>query len=77
MSLTQPPPSQVAVVSGSGAGQNLSNVKVQVGSEVIHRPARSSGRQTHVKMLRPLAGSTAEDKEVGATHTNVSIEVSP
>lgn len=71
--LTQPPPSQVAVVSGGGVDQDLSNLKVQVRSEVVQRPAKSSGRRTQVKILRPPAGSTAEDKEVGATHTNVLI----
>ncbi|KAA8591499.1 hypothetical protein FQN60_016873 [Etheostoma spectabile] len=59
-----PPPSQVAVVSGGGADdQDLSNVKVKVRSEVVQRPAKSLGRRTQVKVLRPPAGSTAEDKE--------------
>ncbi|XP_075937513.1 TBC1 domain family member 31 [Anarhichas minor] len=61
--LNKPPPSQVAVVSGGGADQDLSNLKVQVRSEVVQRPAKSSVRRTHVKILRPPAGSTAEDKE--------------
>ncbi|XP_031134183.1 TBC1 domain family member 31 [Sander lucioperca] len=67
-SLTQevnkPPPSQVAVVSGGGADdQDLSNLKVKVRSEAVQRPAKSLGRRTQVKVLRPPAGSTAEDKE--------------
>ncbi|XP_068592005.1 TBC1 domain family member 31 [Cebidichthys violaceus] len=61
--LNKPPSSQVAVVSGGGADQDLSNLKVQVRSEVVQRPAKSSGRRTHVKTLRPPVGSTAEDKE--------------
>ncbi|TMS10562.1 TBC1 domain family member 31 [Larimichthys crocea] len=52
-----------AVVSGGEPDQGLSNLKVKVRSDVIHRPAKSSGRQTQVKTLRPPAGSTAEDKE--------------
>lgn len=68
--LTQPPPSQVAVVSGGEDDQELSNLKVKVRSEVLPRPARSSGRRTQVKILRPPAGSAAEDKEVGTTHTS-------
>lgn len=64
LALTQPPPSQVVVVSGGEADQDLSNIKVKVRSEVVHRPAKSSGRRTQVKLLRPTAGSTAEDKEV-------------
>ncbi|XP_074510859.1 TBC1 domain family member 31 isoform X2 [Sebastes fasciatus] len=54
---------KVAVVSGGGVDQDLSNLKVQVRSEVVQRPAKSSGRRTQVKILRPPAGSTAEDKE--------------
>lgn len=69
--LTQPPPSRVAVVSGGEADQDLSNLKVKVRSHVVHKPAQSSGRRTQVKTLRPPAGSTAEDKEVGTTHFNV------
>uniref|UniRef100_A0A671WWC4 TBC1 domain family member 31 n=1 Tax=Sparus aurata TaxID=8175 RepID=A0A671WWC4_SPAAU len=61
--LNKPPPSQVAVVSGGDADQELSNLKVKVRSEVVQRPAKSSGRRTQVKILRPPAGSTAEDKE--------------
>uniref|UniRef100_A0A8C9XDG1 TBC1 domain family member 31 n=1 Tax=Sander lucioperca TaxID=283035 RepID=A0A8C9XDG1_SANLU len=62
--LPQPPPSQVAVVSGGGADdQDLSNLKVKVRSEAVQRPAKSLGRRTQVKVLRPPAGSTAEDKE--------------
>ncbi|XP_045899928.1 TBC1 domain family member 31 isoform X2 [Micropterus dolomieu] len=61
--LNKPPPSQVVVVSGGEADQDLSNIKVKVRSEVVHRPAKSSGRRTQVKLLRPTAGSTAEDKE--------------
>lgn len=68
--LMQPPPSKVAVVSGGEPDQGLSNLKVKVRSDVIHRPAKSSGRQTQVKTLRPPAGSTAEDKEVGTTHAD-------
>lgn len=71
LALTQPPPSQVAVVSGGEDDQELSNLKVKVRSEVLQRPAKSSGRRTQVKILRPPAGSTAEDKEVGTTHTNL------
>lgn len=63
----QPPPSQVAVVSGGDDDQELSNLKVKVRSEVVQRPAKSSGRRTQVKILRPPAGSTAEDKEVRIT----------
>ncbi|XP_049903616.1 TBC1 domain family member 31 [Epinephelus moara] len=61
--LNKPPPSQVAVVSGGEADQDSSNLKVKVRSEVIQRPAKSSGRRTQVKILRPPAGSTADDKE--------------
>ncbi|XP_041798537.1 TBC1 domain family member 31 isoform X2 [Chelmon rostratus] len=57
--LNKPPPSQVAVVSGGEADQKMSNLKVKVRSEVVQRPAKTSGRRT----LRPPAGSTAEDKE--------------
>ncbi|XP_054478450.1 TBC1 domain family member 31 [Anoplopoma fimbria] len=57
--LNKPPPSQVAVVSGGGADQDLSNLKVKVRSEVVQRPAKCSGRRTHVKILRP----PADDKE--------------
>lgn len=71
--LTQPPPSRVAVVSGGEADQDLSNLKVKVRSEVVHKPAKSSGGRTQVKTLRLLAGSTAEDKEVGTTHNSVLI----
>ncbi|XP_028281100.1 TBC1 domain family member 31 [Parambassis ranga] len=61
--LNKPPPSRVAVVSDGTADQDLSNLKVKVRSEVTHRPAKTSGRQTQVKILRPPAGSGAEDKE--------------
>ncbi|KAI3361372.1 hypothetical protein L3Q82_013551, partial [Scortum barcoo] len=61
--LNKPPPSLVAVVTGGEADQDLSNLKVKVRSEVVHKPAKSSGRRPHVKTLRPPAGSTAEDKE--------------
>ncbi|KAK5862681.1 hypothetical protein PBY51_018050 [Eleginops maclovinus] len=61
--LNKPPPSKVAVVSGGGADQDLSNLKVKVRSEVVQRPAKSSGRRTQVKILRPPAGFTAEEKE--------------
>ncbi|XP_035529140.1 TBC1 domain family member 31 [Morone saxatilis] len=61
--LNKPPPSRVAVVSGGEADQELSNLKVKVRSEVVQRPAKSSGRRTQVKTLRPPAGSAAEDKE--------------
>ncbi|XP_044215928.1 TBC1 domain family member 31 [Thunnus albacares] len=60
--LNKPPPSQVAVVSDAEADQ-LSNLKVKVKSEVVQRPAKSSGCRTQVKILRPPAGSTVEDKE--------------
>ncbi|XP_033959344.1 TBC1 domain family member 31 isoform X4 [Pseudochaenichthys georgianus] len=53
-----PPPSRVAVVSGGGADQDLSNLKVKVRSEVVQRD-----RQTQVKILRPPACFTAEEKE--------------
>ena len=59
------------MVSGGEADQELSNLKVKVRSEVVQRPARSSGRRTQVKILRPLAGSAAEDKEVETTPNNV------
>uniref|UniRef100_A0A8C9XDK6 TBC1 domain family member 31 n=1 Tax=Sander lucioperca TaxID=283035 RepID=A0A8C9XDK6_SANLU len=42
---------------------DLSNLKVKVRSEAVQRPAKSLGRRTQVKVLRPPAGSTAEDKE--------------
>ncbi|XP_040900016.1 TBC1 domain family member 31 [Toxotes jaculatrix] len=65
-SLTQefnkPPPSKVAVVSDGDPSQELSNLKVKVRSEVVRRPPMSSGR-TQVKILRPPAVSTADDKE--------------
>nr|XP_046256314.1 TBC1 domain family member 31 [Scatophagus argus]XP_046256315.1 TBC1 domain family member 31 [Scatophagus argus] len=61
--LNKPPPSQVAVVTGSEADQEMSNLKVKVRTEVIQRPAKSSGRQTQVKTLQPPAVSAAEDKE--------------
>uniref|UniRef100_A0A7N6BBS7 TBC1 domain family member 31 n=1 Tax=Anabas testudineus TaxID=64144 RepID=A0A7N6BBS7_ANATE len=58
LDLTQPPPSQVAVVTG--ADQDLLNLKVKVRSDVVQRAAKSSGRQTQV--LKPPPWS-AEDKE--------------
>uniref|UniRef100_A0A3Q2P7U2 TBC1 domain family member 31 n=1 Tax=Fundulus heteroclitus TaxID=8078 RepID=A0A3Q2P7U2_FUNHE len=61
--LNKPPPSQVAVVSGGEADQNLSGIKMKVKSERVQRPARSSGRRPQVKTLRPPAASSAEDKE--------------
>ncbi|KAM4735303.1 TBC1 domain family member 31 isoform 2-T2 [Anableps anableps] len=61
--LNKLPPSRVAVVSGGEADQDLSNIKMKVRSEVVQRPARSSGRRTQVKILRPPAGSSAEEKE--------------
>uniref|UniRef100_A0A3P8TTL2 TBC1 domain family member 31 n=1 Tax=Amphiprion percula TaxID=161767 RepID=A0A3P8TTL2_AMPPE len=61
--LNKPPRSQVAVVSSGGADQDLSGLKVKVRSEVVQRPAKSSGRRTQVKILRPPAVSAAEDKE--------------
>ena len=66
--LGQPPLSRVAVVSGGGADQDLSNLKVKVRSEVVQR-----GRQTQVKILRPPACFTAEEKEVGSTLMNAVI----
>lgn len=60
--LNKPPTSQVAVVSGE-ANQEYSNLKVKVRSDVVQRPAKTSGRRTQVKILRPPAGSAAEDKE--------------
>ncbi|KAM4633879.1 TBC1 domain family member 31 [Polymixia lowei] len=66
-SLTQeynkPPPPRVAVVSGSEGEWDISNLKVKVRSEVVQRPAKTSGRRTQTKVLRPPVGSTAEDKE--------------
>lgn len=67
----KPPPSQVAVVSDGTADQDLSNLKVKVRSVVTHRPAKTSGRQTQAKTLRPHAGSRAEDKEVESTYTHI------
>uniref|UniRef100_A0A3B5MFS1 TBC1 domain family member 31 n=1 Tax=Xiphophorus couchianus TaxID=32473 RepID=A0A3B5MFS1_9TELE len=60
--LSKPLLSRVAVVSGGGAGHDFSNIKMKVRSEAV-RPARRSGRGTQVKILRPPAGSSAEDKE--------------
>uniref|UniRef100_A0A4W6ED12 TBC1 domain family member 31 n=1 Tax=Lates calcarifer TaxID=8187 RepID=A0A4W6ED12_LATCA len=60
--LNKPPPSQVAVVSDGDTNQELSNLKVKVRSETVQRPAMSS-RRTQVKILRPPAVSTADDKE--------------
>lgn len=60
--LTQPPPSQVAVVSNGDAKQELSSLKVKVRSE-SQKPVMSSSRR-QVKILRPPAVSTADDKEV-------------
>ncbi|XP_047454123.1 TBC1 domain family member 31 isoform X2 [Mugil cephalus] len=61
--LNRPPPSQVAVVSGGEARQDLSNLNVKVRSAAVQRPAKSSGRRTQAKMLRPPTGSVTEDKE--------------
>uniref|UniRef100_A0A3Q2ECX0 TBC1 domain family member 31 n=1 Tax=Cyprinodon variegatus TaxID=28743 RepID=A0A3Q2ECX0_CYPVA len=61
--LNKPPPFKVAVVSGGEADQDFSNIKIKVKSEKIQRPAKSSGRGTKVKTLRPPAGSAADDKE--------------
>ncbi|KAM9724011.1 TBC1 domain family member 31 [Menidia menidia] len=61
--LNKPPSSQVAIVSGGEADRDLSNLKMKVRSEAVHRPAKSSGRRTQVKILRPPAASSAEDKE--------------
>ncbi|AWO96996.1 putative TBC1 domain family member 31 [Scophthalmus maximus] len=58
--LNKPPPSRVAVVSDGD--QELSNLKVRVRSEVVQRPAMSLARK-QVKVLRPPAVSTADDKE--------------
>ncbi|KAG7229366.1 hypothetical protein INR49_012883, partial [Caranx melampygus] len=55
------PPSQVAVVSDGDAKQDLSNLKVKVRSEG-QKPLMSSGRR-QVKILRPPAVSTVDDKE--------------
>jgi len=60
----KPPSSLVAVVSGGEAYQDLSNLKMKVRSDVVQRPAKSSGRRAQVKILRPPAGSSVEDKEV-------------
>ncbi|XP_071327062.1 TBC1 domain family member 31 [Trachinotus anak] len=60
--LNKPPPSQVAVVSGGDANQDLSNLKVKVRSEVVKRPVMGSGRR-QVKILRPPAVCTTDDKE--------------
>ncbi|XP_053287821.1 TBC1 domain family member 31 isoform X3 [Pleuronectes platessa] len=56
--LNKPPPSRVAVVSDGDAHQELSKVR----SEVVQRPFMSSGR-TQVKILRPPAVPTTDDKE--------------
>ncbi|XP_017265374.1 TBC1 domain family member 31 [Kryptolebias marmoratus] len=61
--LKKPPPSQVAVVSGGEADQDFSHIKMKVRSEAVQRPAKSSGRRTQVKILRPPAASSAEEKE--------------
>lgn len=61
--LNQPPPSQVAVVTGGKADQATSNLKVKVTSGAVQKTARSSGRRTQTKILRPPAASTTEDKE--------------
>lgn len=63
LELNKPPPSQVAVVSGGEADQELSNIKMKVRSEGVQRPAKSSGRRRRVKTLRPPGVSSAEDKE--------------
>ncbi|XP_074540281.1 TBC1 domain family member 31 [Halichoeres trimaculatus] len=60
--LNQPPTSQVTVVSGE-ANQEYSNLKVNIKPDAVQRPAKTSGRRTQVKILRPPAGSAAEDKE--------------
>lgn len=60
----QPPPAQVAVVSGGEDVQDLTHLKMKVRSELVQRPKKSSGRQPQVKILRPPAVSSAEDKEV-------------
>uniref|UniRef100_A0A667YTG4 TBC1 domain family member 31 n=1 Tax=Myripristis murdjan TaxID=586833 RepID=A0A667YTG4_9TELE len=66
-SLTQeynkPPAPRVAVVTGGEADPDFSNLKVKVRSDVVQRPAKTSGRRTHTKVLRAPAGSMAEDKE--------------
>ncbi|KAF7226326.1 TBC1 domain family member 31 [Nothobranchius furzeri] len=61
--LNKPPLSQVAVISVGEADQDLSNIKMKVRSQVVQRPNKSSSRQAQVKILRPPAGSSAEDKE--------------
>lgn len=60
----QPPPAQVAVVSGSEGVPDLPSLKMKVRSEVLPRPKRISGRRPQVKLLCPPAASSAEDKEV-------------
>uniref|UniRef100_A0A3B3CDS0 TBC1 domain family member 31 n=1 Tax=Oryzias melastigma TaxID=30732 RepID=A0A3B3CDS0_ORYME len=61
--LNKPPPAQVAVVSGGEDVQDLTHLKMKVRSELVQRPKKSSGRQPQVKILRPPAVSSAEDKE--------------
>ncbi|KAM6909708.1 TBC1 domain family member 31 [Xenentodon cancila] len=61
--LNKPPPSQVAVVSGGEADQDVSHLKMNVRSEAVRQPAKSSGRRVQVKILRPPARPSAEDKE--------------
>lgn len=68
LALKQPPPSQVAVVSGDEVDQEMSGLKVKVRSQVPKKPAKSSGRRTQAKIPQPPAGAAAEDKEVRATH---------
>ncbi|XP_056142116.1 TBC1 domain family member 31 [Lampris incognitus] len=59
----KPPPPQVTLVSGGEVDPYPSYLRVKVKSEVIQRPARTSGRRTQAKVLRPLYGSPADDKE--------------
>lgn len=65
---SQPPLSQVAVVTA--ADQDLSNLKVKVRADGVQRPAKSLHRRPQVKNLMAPPGSATEDKEVEPTHTN-------
>lgn len=60
LSSLQPPPAQLAVISGGG--QDFSHIRMNVRPEVVQRPAKSSGRQTKVKILTPHARSSVEDE---------------
>lgn len=53
----------MAVVSDGDTNQELANLKVKVKSDVDQRLAMTP-RQTWVRILKPPAVSTADDKEV-------------